>query len=215
VRVEVWSDVICPWCYVGKRRFEAAAAELPDRDDLEVVWRSYELDPNAPRRRQGELVGHIARKYGISAEQARASQRRLTDLAAREGLEYHLEDAKPGNTLDAHRLLHWARGRGRQDALKERLLSAYLVEGEPIGEPATLVRLSSDVGFDPEEAAAVLAGDDYAEAVRDDEAEAAALGVTGVPFFVIDRRFGIAGAQDSSVFADALVRARDESRAAR
>ncbi len=215
MRVEIWSDVLCPWCYLGKRRFETARAALPDGDDLEVVWRSFELDPSAPRRREGDLVGHLARKYGISPEQARASQQRLTDLAAREGLEYHLDDAKPGNTLDAHRLLHWARGRGRQDALQERLLAAYLVEGEPIGEPGTLARLAADVGLDPDEAAAVLAGDDYVDAVREDEAEGTALGITGVPFFVIDRRYGVAGAQDASVFAQALARARSEPRAAR
>ena len=224
MRVEIWSDVVCPWCYLGKRRFETALAARPDPDDVEVVWRSFELDPDAPRRREGDLVGHIARKYGIGVEQARASQARLTALAAREGLEYHLEDAKPGNTLDAHRLLHWARDRGRQDALKERLLRAYLVEGAPIGERATLTRLAADVGLAGEEAASVLERDAYVDAVRSDEVEGAALGITGVPFFVIDRRYGVAGAQDASVIAEVLERARhhaatvdedDDSRAAR
>jgi predicted DsbA family dithiol-disulfide isomerase len=204
MRVEIWSDIVCPWCYIGKRRFETALAEFPHAGDVEVVWRSFELDPSAPRHREGSLADHLARKYGMSAEQARVSQDRMTGLAAEEGLEFRFEIAQPGNTFDAHRLLHLASERGLQHATKERFLAAYLTEGEPIGDPATLVRLAGEAGLDPDEARDVLSGDKFGEEVRADERDAVQLGITGVPFFVIDRKYGVSGAQASSVLVDVL-----------
>ena len=204
MRVEIWSDIVCPWCYIGKRRFETALSEFAHADDVEVVWRAFELDPSAPRRREGTLTDHVARKYGMSAEQARASQERLIDLAGAEGVTFRFDIAQPGNTFDAHRLVHCASEHGLQDAMKERLLAAYLTEGAPIGDPEMLVALAAEVGLDPDEARAVVSGDRYTDEVRGEERDAVSLGITGVPFFVIDRKYGVSGAQDSSVLVDVL-----------
>jgi predicted DsbA family dithiol-disulfide isomerase len=209
MRVEIFSDVICPWCAVGKRRFEAALGQFEHADEVDVVWRAYELDPHAPLRREGDYVDRLARKYGMTREQAVAANEGLTATAAVEGLDFHFEHARPGNTFDAHRLLHYAReaGRGLQDAFKERLFVAYFTEGAAVGEPATLVRLATEVGLDAHECTEILAGDRFADEVRDDEREALELGVTGVPFFVIDGKFGIPGAQDADTILRVLRRA--------
>ncbi len=211
MHVEIWSDVVCPWCYIGKRRFETALAGFAQRDQVEVVWRAYELDPNAPIRREGDPAERLARKYGISVDQARASQAQLTELAATEGLDYHLDRAAGGNTFDAHRLIHLAAAVGLGDAMKERLLRAHLVEAAPIGDRATLVALATEVGIDPDAAEEMLAGDDYVDAVRADELAARELDVTGVPFFLFDGRLGIAGAQSPDLLARVLERAWAES----
>jgi predicted DsbA family dithiol-disulfide isomerase len=207
--VEIFSDVVCPWCAVGKRRLESALGLFEHADQIEVVWRAYELDPNAPALREGDYADRLARKYGMSRERAVAANEQLTAVAAAEGLDFHFERVKPGNTFDAHRLLHYAleAGPGVQDALKERLLVAYFTEGAAVGEPETLLRLASEVGLDPRECADVLAGDRYAEDVRADEREAVELGVTGVPFFVVDGKFGIPGAQDADTIVSVLNRA--------
>jgi len=209
MQVEIFSDVVCPWCAVGKRRFESALGQFDHADQVDVVWRSYELDPQAPVRREGDYADRLARKYGMSREQAEAANGQMTALAASEGLEFHFERAQPGNTFDAHRLLHFALGQGQgvQDALKERLFVAYFSEGAAIGEPETLVRLAAEVGLDPEKCAEILAGDLYADEVRADEREARELGVTGVPFFVIDGKFAIPGAQDPETIRIVLERA--------
>jgi predicted DsbA family dithiol-disulfide isomerase len=207
--VEIFSDVVCPWCAVGKRRFETALGSFKHADQVDVVWRAYELDPNAPPRREGDYVDRLARKYGMSRERAVAANEQLTAVAAAEGLDFHFERAQSGNTFDAHRLLHYAReaGSGLQDALKERLFVAYFTDGAAIGEPETLLRLAGEVGLDPQECADILAGDRYTDEVRADEREALELGVTGVPFFVVDAKFGIPGAQDADTILAVLERA--------
>src|ERR1700722_10511254 len=212
--VEIFSDVVCPWCAVGKRRFETALDGFEHADEVEVVWRAYELDPHAPARREGDYLERLATKYGMSREQAAASTQHLSEVAADEGLDFRFDQAKPGNTLDAHRLLHFARegAPGIQGALKERLLLAYFTEGEAIGDPATLVRLAAEVGLDAAACAEVLAGDRYTDEVRADEQEAVELGITGVPFFVIDRAFGIPGAQDADTILSVLRRAWSKNR---
>jgi len=210
MKVEIWSDVVCPWCYIGKRRITSALARFDHRDEVEVVWRSFELDPQAPRRREGDPADRLAAKYGMSRDEALAAQANLTRVAAGEGLEFRLAVTKSGNTFDAHRLLHLAAERGIQDGVKERLFAAYLVEGEAIGEPDTLVRVVSEAGLDADEARAVLDGDAYADQVRADELEASDIGVTGVPFFVIDRKYAVSGAQPANVLVDVLRRAWSE-----
>ena len=207
--VEIFSDVVCPWCAVGKRRFETALGQFEHENQIDVVWRAYELDPHAPARRDGDYADRLARKYGMSREKAVAANEQLTTVAAAEGLDFHFERVQPGNTFNAHRLLHYARevGPGLQDALKERLLLAYFTEGAAIGEPETLLRLSAEVGLDLQECADLLAGDRYADEVRADEREALDLGVTGVPFFVVDGKFGIPGAQDAQTILNVLQRA--------
>ena len=212
VQVEIWSDVVCPWCYIGKRRFEAALAGFDHRDDVAVTWRSFELDPDAPRRREGSSADSLARKYGITADAAAANQDRITRLGAEEGLEYRFDLAAGGNTFDAHRLIHLAAAHGLQDADKERLMAAYFSEGAAIGDPSTLLGLAVEVGLDEADARGVLDSDAFAEAVRSDEQEAVHLGISGVPFFVLDRRYGISGAQPAEMIGQALRHAWIEGR---
>jgi predicted DsbA family dithiol-disulfide isomerase len=204
MRVDIWSDVVCPWCYIGKRRFERALAAFDDRDDVDVVWHSFELDPSAPAVSPGPVAGMLAQKYGMTLAQAEAAGERVSALAAAEGLDYHLDITRPANTFDAHRLLHLAARDGRQGELKERLMRGYFTEGAAIGEPATLSRLAGEAGLDPAEAEAVLVGTDFTAEVRADEALAVEIGVTGVPFFVVDGRLAVSGAQPVEVFAQAL-----------
>jgi predicted DsbA family dithiol-disulfide isomerase len=204
--VEIWSDIACPWCYVGKRRFEAALAAFAHRDDVTVTWRSFELDPGAPAERAGDRAEHLAAKYGSSVEQAREMEARMTEVAAGEGLDFHFETARAGNTLDAHRLVHLAGEHGLQDAMKERLMRAYLSEGELISDAATLERLGREVGLPEEALRELLAGDRFAAEVRDDEELAAAIGIQAVPTFVVDRRIAVAGAQPPEVLLELLRR---------
>jgi predicted DsbA family dithiol-disulfide isomerase len=211
MRVEIWSDVVCPWCYVGKRNFEAALARFDRRDDVEVTWRSFELDPAAPTVREGDYATHLARKYGMTLSQAQQMIETMTATGARAGAVLDFETARPGNTFDAHRLLHLARERGVQHALKERLLRATFAEGEPIGDREALLRLGVEAGLAADEAAAVLDGDAYAAEVRADEEQAMDFGISAVPFFVIDRTFGVPGAQSPDVLLQALQRAWEKS----
>jgi predicted DsbA family dithiol-disulfide isomerase len=204
VHVEIWSDIACPWCYVGKRRFEAALAEFEHRDDVTVTWRSFELDPGAPAEREGERAAHLASKYGVSVERAREMEDQMTQVAAGDGLDFRFDRARSGNTFDAHRLVHLAAAHGKQDAMKERLLRAYLTEGELISDHATLARLASEAGLPEDEVREVLATDQYASEVREDENTAHGLGITAVPFFVVDRSMGASGAQPPEVLLGLL-----------
>jgi predicted DsbA family dithiol-disulfide isomerase len=192
--IEIWSDIACPWCYVGKRRFEAALGEFEHRDQVAVVWRSFELDPEAPRERTGDRAARLAEKYGMTLQQAHEAESHLAEVAAGEGLEFRFDLARSGATFDAHRVVHLAHDRGRQDAMKERLLRAYFSEGELVGDHGTLVRLAGEVGLPEAEVREMLAGDRYAEQVRDDELTARRLGISAVPTFVIDRKIGASGA---------------------
>ena len=221
VKVEIWSDVVCPWCYIGKRRFESALREF-ERSvpgaDVEVEWKSFELDPTAvsvTTRAEGPSDDHVRRlaaKFGQGVEQVRSMVEHVDATAAAEGLEFHQDLSVPTNTVKAHQLLHLARERGVQGAVKERFLRANFTEGEALGDDETLVRLAAEAGLDPVESRAVLAEDRYLDAVRADEAEAAALGARGVPFFVVDRRYGVSGAQPAEQFHQVLDRAWRESR---
>jgi predicted DsbA family dithiol-disulfide isomerase len=210
MKVEIWSDVVCPWCYIGKRRFETALGRFEHADEVDVVWRSFELDPSAPAT-DVDLVGHLAAKYGVSRQEAEAMNDRVTRLAAEEGLHYRLDIARRGRTFDAHRLLHLAAARDRQGEVKEALLSAYQTQGEPIADHEALARVAVAAGLDEREVREVLAGDDYADEVRADQREAMELGVTGVPFFVFNRRYAVAGAQPADLILRVLDRAWADS----
>lgn len=210
MQVEIWSDIACPWCYVGKRRFESALEEFAHRDELTVTWRSFELDSNAPAEHTESQPVLLARKYGKTVEQAQEMNARMSEAAAGEGLSFHLDQVKVGNTFDAHRLLHLAAQHGKREALGERLFAAYLSEGAALGQIDTLIGLAAEVGLDPDAARAVLESDQYADAVRGDEAEARTIGVTGVPFFVLNRKYGVSGAQSPDVLRAALQQAWDE-----
>ena len=207
MKVEIWSDVVCPWCYIGKRRFEQALAGFAHREEVEVVWRAFELDASAPKERTGGYAENLAAKYGVPLAQAQQMIDNMTSVAAQEGLDFHFDTARPGSTFDAHRLLHLAAERGVQDAVKERLLRATFTEGEPIGDAETLVRLVAEAGLDADEARDVLASDRYAAEVRGDEQQARAYGITGVPFFVVDGRYGVSGAQPAEALSQVLSQA--------
>ncbi|GGK31681.1 DSBA oxidoreductase [Deinococcus malanensis] len=204
LRVDVWSDIACPWCHIGKRRLEAALERFPQRDAVQVVWHSFELDPSAPLEQPASMPEHLARKYGRSVQEAQGMMDHMTRMAAGDGLEYHFERTRMTNTFLAHQLIHLAAGRGLQDAMKERLLLAYLNQGEHIGEIDTLVRLGQEVGLDATEVRAALEAGTYAQAVRQDEAQAHALGISGVPFFVLGGKYGVSGAQEADVLLGAL-----------
>jgi predicted DsbA family dithiol-disulfide isomerase len=208
--VDIWSDVVCPWCYIGKRRFEAALDGFEHRDDVTVLWHSFELDPDAPPVAEGTSAERLAAKYGMSVEEAARRQAEITALAAQDGLTYDLAASRGGNTFDAHRLIHLAAEHGLGDALMERLMSAYFSEREPIGDRDTLQRLAVEVGLPAEEVGEVLDGERYADAVRADERAATQVGIRGVPFFVLGRKYGVSGAQPAEVLQQALQQAWDE-----
>ena len=212
MKVEVWSDVVCPWCYVGKRRFQAALARFEHRDDVELVWRSFELDPSAPpsATEQGTYVELLSAKTGRSAAEAQVMLDGMTATAAQEGLDFRFDLARPGNSFDAHRLLHLALAHGRQDALKERLDRATFSEGSPVSDHVALRMLATEVGLPETEVDTVLGSDRYAEAVRADEAQARAYGINGVPFFVVDGRYGVSGAQPPDLLLQTLEQAWSE-----
>jgi predicted DsbA family dithiol-disulfide isomerase len=207
VRIEVWSDVVCPWCYIGKRRLETALARFPHRDEVEVVWRSFQLDPSIPEGQTHPTLPALAAKYGRPVEEVRAMMRHVEETAAGEGLEYSLADGVSGNTLLAHELVHLAAERGLQGQTKERLLHAYFEEGRPVFDVDSLAALAVEVGLDEAEVRAALADHRYRPAVLADAATAQQLGATGVPFFVVDRRYGAAGAQPADVLLQLLERA--------
>jgi predicted DsbA family dithiol-disulfide isomerase len=211
MQVEIWSDVICPWCYIGKRRFEQALAQFVQREKVNVIWRSFELDPNAPRQHPGSLEEMLARKYVVSPQQAAAMNERVTGVAREIGLDYRLADAHPGNTFDAHRLLHFAAARQLGDRATEHIMHAYFCEGLAVGDRSALARLAPEFGIVESEALAMLEGDAYFEAVRADEARAATFGITGVPFFAFNEKTGISGAQPVEAFAEALQLAWDDT----
>jgi predicted DsbA family dithiol-disulfide isomerase len=214
VKIEIWSDVVCPWCYIGKRRLETALSTFAHADDVEIVYRSFQLDPAAPRVPEHTVAEHLGAKYGGGPEAGQQMVERTEAVAAEEGLLFRLGEAKRANTVDAHRLLHHALetgGPALQVALKEELLAAYFLRAENVADHDLLRRTAEEVGLDADAVESVLAGDRYADAVESDIREAAALGASGVPFFVIDRKYGISGAQPAEVFGQVLERAWGES----
>jgi predicted DsbA family dithiol-disulfide isomerase len=212
--VDIWSDVVCPWCYIGKRRIEAALARFEHRDAVLVTWHSFELDPTAPALAEGAPAERLSAKYGMPVEEAEARQQEITALAAHDGLHYDLPNSRGGNSFDAHRLIHLGAAHGIQDAVAERLMQGYFCEREPIGDREALARLAVEAGLDAAEVADVLRGDRYADAVREDERLARQYGISGVPFFVLDGRYGVSGAQPADLLLSALTQAWDEAAAA-
>jgi predicted DsbA family dithiol-disulfide isomerase len=209
--VEIWSDVVCPWCYIGKRRFEAALERFAHADEVTIMWRSFELDPEAAREQVGTAADRLAGKYGMTLERAHQLHAEMTERAAAEGLEYNLDITRGGNTFDAHRMIHLAATYGHQADAQERLMRAYFTDGEDISVWDTLVRLMTEIGVDGDEAREALRLERFAEDVREDEQLAGQLGIQGVPFFVLNRRYGVSGAQPPEVLLDALQQAWDEA----
>ncbi|QNP73452.1 DsbA family oxidoreductase [Streptomyces roseirectus] len=213
MRVEIWSDIACPWCYVGKARFEKALAAFPHKGEVEVVHRSFELDPGRSKSDIGPVVPMIAKKYGISEAQAQAAEDNVGAQAEAEGLEYRTRGRDHGSTFDMHRVLHFAKEHGKQGELFQIFYRANFAEERSVYTEGDerLVELTVEAGLDADAVRKVLADPDaYADAVREDEREAAELGATGVPFFVLDRKYGVSGAQPAEVFAQALTQAWGE-----
>ncbi len=211
MEVEIWADVVCPWCYLGKRHLERALDSFDHADKVQVVYRSFELDPAAPRGVTTPTVEVLAQKYGMTPDRARQAQRQMEERATAEGLTFRMDGLRSGNTKDAHRLLHLAKASDRQGELMERLQRAYFTEQDSIFDHDALTRLAVEAGLDPREVADVLATDRYRDHVETDEAMARSIGATGVPLFVIDRRYGISGAQPAETITDVLERAWTEA----
>jgi predicted DsbA family dithiol-disulfide isomerase len=207
MRIDVWSDIACPWCYLGKHRIEAALARHGGAHEL--VFHAFELDPNKPRRYDDGLTHtqRIAKKFGRSPAEIETMHARMLGLGTEDGIDFHFDRVQGGNTFDAHRLVRLGLERGVQAAVKERMMKAYFTDGEPIGDPEVLARVAGEAGLDVAEARELLAGDRFTESVRADEAEAQELGITGVPFFVIDGKVGVSGAQPIDVLVQALAAA--------
>lgn len=202
--IEIWSDVVCPWCYIGKRRFESALAQFPDRDKVRLIMRSFELDPSSPQQTSGSLSEMLAHKMGVPVARAEEMNAHVTRLAAAEGLDYQLGSARHGNTFNAHRLIHLAAAHGLQAEATEQLFQAYFTRSLPIGDSDTLMTIGRALGLPEDELRALIDSDIYADDVRTDEQRAQALGISGVPFFVLNEQFGVSGAQTPEVFLRAI-----------
>jgi predicted DsbA family dithiol-disulfide isomerase len=210
MHIDIWSDVVCPWCYLGKRRLEKALAGFEGRNDVTIAHRSFQLDPSKPKGVTSNRRTMLMAKYRLTEDRVREMDHNMETMAAAEGLEYHLtEKGQTGNTLDAHRLVHLAKSHDREDQMVERLYKAYFTEQRSVFDIESLISLAVEVGVDGTEVREALESDRYVDEVRRDLDEARILGVSGVPFFVIDGRYGISGAQATDVFSKALTMAAD------
>jgi len=208
MRVDIWSDVICPWCYVGKARFEQALSSFAHRDQVEVVYHSFELDPGYPKDSRETTFAMLSRKYGMSAADARAAESRVAELAAAEGLGFTPE--RPvGNTFDIHRVLHLGLAKGVQSELLTAVNQAYFGQGRSVFDRDVLTEIAARAGLDPAATGEVIDGDGYADEVRQDERQAREIGVSGVPFIALDMALGVSGAQPAETFGSALQQAWD------
>ncbi|WEG10381.1 DsbA family oxidoreductase [Microbacterium horticulturae] len=216
ISIDIWSDIACPWCYIGKRNLEKGLAEVATGDDapeVEVVFHSFELSPDTPVDFDGTEIEFLAGHKGMPADQVRQMLDRVTGVAAQAGLDYDFDNLKHTNTVKAHELLHFAKEQGKQREMKERLMAAYFTEGRHVGRIDDLVALAEEVGLDAAAARDALESGRYLQAVRDDQAQAASYGINGVPFFVIDGKYGVSGAQPPEAFAQIARQVWDEHRA--
>lgn len=215
MKVEIWSDVMCPFCYIGKRRFEKALANFEHKDDIEVVWKSFQLDPTTVTNPELSVTEELARKKGWTKDYAREMSAYVTNMAEGEGLHYDFDKAIVANSFNAHRVLQFAKTQGKGDQLKEALLYAYFTDGKNTDDDATLLDLAVKAGLEKSEVEKVLADkNSFADAVNQDVMEAQQLRISGVPFFVLDRKYGISGAQELSVFEQNIAKAHSEWEAA-
>lgn len=204
MQVEIWSDIMCPFCYIGKRKFETALSQFDGRDDIEVLWKSFQLDPDSPTLPNKSVYEHLSERKGMSVEQARQMTNQVTTRAAQVGLNFNFDIAVTANSFDAHRLLHLAQENGVQNETKEQLLAAYFTEGKNVADRDTLTQIGEKVGIDSGKIKDALESDQYADAVQHDIYESRQVGVQGVPFFVFNRKYAVSGAQESNTFLGAL-----------
>lgn len=212
MKIEIWSDVMCPFCYIGKRKFEKALDQFPEKDQVEIAWRSFQLDPGLRSEPGLSVNRYLAERKGISPERASEMHAHVTALAKKVGLDYDFDKAKVANSFDAHRLLQLSKLHGRADAVEENLFKAYFTEGRDIADPGTLAEIGVRAGLDGEEVRRALAGDEFTAEVKQDILEAQRIGVTGVPFFVLDGKYAVSGAQESETFLKVLERVFRETR---
>ena len=210
MNVEIWSDVMCPFCYIGKRKFEKALEQFPHKNNIHIIWKSFQLDPTTVTDPTLNTVEHLAHKKGWSKQQAQETTAQVTNIAKQVGLDFHFEKAVVANSFDAHRLSHLAKKYGKQNDLEEKLFLAYFTEGKNTADHSTLLQIGKELGIDEQEITAVLNSDTYATEVEQDIEEAQQVGVRGVPFFVLDRKYAVSGAQESDTFLGALTKAYEE-----
>lgn len=210
MKIEVWSDYICPFCYIGKRRLENALDQFEYKDEVELIFKSFELNPNAEKKIDRNIHEIIAKKYGISVEQAKVSNNQIVEQAKAVGLNYNFDDLIPTNTFDAHRLSHYAKTKGKANALSERILKAYFVDALNISDHKTLARLAGEIGLNSDDALKVLESDQYGEQVRKDEENASRLRISGVPYFVFNNQYVVSGAQPPELFLEVLDKVKKE-----
>jgi len=210
MKVEIWSDVMCPFCYIGKRKFEKALNEFPDKNNIEIIWKSFQLDPTTVTDPSISTIDHLAQKKGWSKEQASETTAHVTNIAKQVGLNFHFDKAVVANSFDAHRVSHLAKKYGKQNELEEKLFSAYFTEGKNTADHATLLQIAVDIGLNKAEVNELLIGELYTEEVEKDIYEAQQVGVKGVPFFVLDRKYAVSGAQEPDTFLEALTKSYED-----
>lgn len=214
MKVEIWSDVMCPFCYIGKRHFEKAIEKLPFKDEVEVEWKSFQLNPEYQNTNNEDLYTYLARSKGMSVDQAKQMTTQVVAMAENVGLNIDFGTNVPANSFDAHRLIHFAASKGLQDQAEEALFHAHFMEGKDIAKADVLIDIAKNLGLDAEETLAILKSDDFAEGVRYDIYESQQLGVRGVPYFVFDRKYALSGAQPIESFEGALQQSFTEWKAA-
>jgi protein disulfide-isomerase len=210
MNIEIWSDVVCPFCYIGKRHFEKALEQVPDKVDIKITWRSFELNPDAPNNYPGDLYDMLAARYRTTRQGAIEMNKRVLEMAEKAGLKFDLDAVKPSNSFDAHRLIKLAAKHGLQDIAEETFFAAFFSRGLNIGEKETLGKIGEEIGLKREEVDSILSSDLYADEVRTDERMATQFGISGVPFFVFDRKYGLSGAQPIDVFREIFASVRKE-----
>jgi predicted DsbA family dithiol-disulfide isomerase len=213
IKIEIWSDVMCPFCYIGKRRLEQALEIFPKKEEVEIEWKSFQLDPNTKSAPGKDAYTYLAERYGRDIEWSKAMHENVTNMAAEVGLEYRFDKAKIANSFDAHRLEHLAKKLGLGTKVVELIFAAYFTEGKDIADIETLIEIGKAAGIDQQEIEKVFKGSDFGNAVRQDILEAQQLGVTGVPFFVFNRKYGISGAQPVAEFSRTLEQVLSEAAA--
>lgn len=211
MKVEIWSDIMCPFCYIGKRHFEEAMKQFPEADNIEVEWHSFQLDPSLPKPASDlSAYEYLAQRKGMSVEQSKAMHQNVVQMASNAGLNYNFDKAIVANSFDAHRLIQFAKTKQLGDAAEERLFKAYFIEGKNMCDASTLLELAKDIGLNEAEAREVINGDAYSSEVKKDIEEASQIGVRGVPFFVFNRKYAVSGAQPSATFVNVLEKSFSE-----
>jgi protein disulfide-isomerase len=210
MKVEIWSDIMCPFCYIGKRKFEKALAQFSHKDNIELVWKSFQLAPDLKTQPDKNIHQFLSEHKGVSIEQAKAMNNQVTEMASMVGLVYNFDKSIPANSFKAHRFIHVAKQQGKQDEAEELLFRSYFTDGKNIDDYSTLVQLGAEIGLDTASLKIALENGSYADDVKADILEAQQLGVNGVPFFVFNRKYAISGAQESPTFLEALAKAFDE-----